>query len=414
MKAQQNRSRSGKIRFIAIGVILILLGGWYVFAHQNSPEQRPRFTFTQVDMGRLEVTVSSTGTLAAVETVEIGTQVSGTIDKLMVDYNDTVHKGDILAVLDQSLFRVAIQNAKAGLLKAQAELKQAEDEYRRNMPLYQKGYISEQEFLPFEVEVATLKASLLSAQANLQQAEINLKYTVISSPIDGTVIDRSVDAGQTVAASLSTPTLFLVAKDLSHMQIETNVDETDIGQIKQGQKVRFSVQSYFDRTFTGTVRQIRLQPETVDNVVTYTVIVEAANESRLLLPGMTATVDFIVHDIENALLVPVAALQFNPGSHGPDDIGATKENRKNETGESRLFCQDTTGRLRAISVDTGQSDGLVTVVSGENIAQGMRVAIGFEKNGEPSGKESGFSLSSLIGKGMGQGAGPGPGQGQRP
>jgi HlyD family secretion protein len=397
---KKNTLRSGKTGAMVLGVLSILFFGWYVLTHQKYPEQGTPVKFAQVRRGNFELTVASTGTMAAVETVEIGTQVSGTIDKLMVDYNDTVKEGDVLAVLDQALFKVAINKAKAGLLKARAELKQAEDEYKRNKPLYEKGYLSEQEFLPIETEVATLKASLLSAEATLQQAEIDLEHTVISSPIDGTVIDRSVDAGQTVAASLSTPTLFLVARDLSHMQIETNVDETDIGQIQKGQQVRFSVQSYPDQTFTGAVRQIRLQPETVDNVVTYTVIVEAANESGLLLPGMTATVDFVVHDAQNALLVPVAALQFNPG------MG------KGENDGSQLFCQDSEGRLRGVPVDVGQSDGLVTVVSGKDITQGMRVAIGFEKSGASDAEASGFSLSRLLGKGMGQG--PGPGQGPRP
>ena len=160
------------------------------------------------------------------------------------------------------------------------------------------------------------------------------------------------------------------------------------------------MQSYADQTFTGAVRQIRLQPETVDNVVTYTVIVEAANESGLLLPGMTATVDFIVHDVQNALLVPVAALQFNPG------MG------KSEKDGSQLFCQDNEGRLKGIPVDIGLSDGVVTVVSGKDVTEGMQVAIGFEKSGESDGETSGFSLSRLFSKGMGQG--PGPGQGPRP
>lgn len=397
---KKSKIRSGKTTVIVLGVLSILFFGWYVLAHQNSLERRAPIKFAQVNLGNFELTVASTGTMAAVETVEIGTQVSGTIDEILVDYNDTVKEDDVLAVLDQSLFKVAIKNAKAGLLKAQAELKQAEDEYKRNKPLYEKGYLSEQEFMPIETEVATLKASLLSAEATLQQAEIDLEHTVISSPIDGTVIDRSVDAGQTVAASLSTPTLFLVARDLSHMQIETNVDETDIGQIKKGQHVRFSVQSYSDRFFTGTVRQIRLQPETVDNVVTYTVIVEAANESGLLLPGMTATVDFIVHDTQNSLLVPVAALQFNPG------MG------RSDRDSSQLFCQDNQGRLKGVEVDIGLSDGLVTVVAGNEITEGMQVAIGFEKSKESDTENGGFSLSRLFGKSMGQG--PGPGQGPRP
>lgn len=395
-------SRTSKIAAMFIGAFSILLVGWLVLTQQKSPESKTPFQFTQVSRGNLEVIVSSTGTLAAVKTVEIGTQVSGTIDKLMVDYNDTVKKGDVLAVIDQSLFTVAIQGAKAGLLKAQAELKQSEAEYKRHKPLYEKGYISEQEFLLLETEVDTQKASLLTAKANLRQAEINLEHTVISSPIDGTVIDRSVDAGQTVAASLSTPTLFLIAKDLSLMQIETNVDETDIGQIQQGQSVRFTVQSSFDRTFTGSVQQIRLQPTTVDNVVTYTVIVEAPNESGLLLPGMTATVDFIVHDVKNALLVPVTALTFSP------DMAAGKESTNGETDHSQLFYPDDAGRLRAMTVDIGLSDGLVAAVTGKGLVEGMQVAIGFAKNSNASAQDSGFSLSRLIGQGMGPAQGPGP------
>ncbi len=403
MKTNQITSKSRKRGTIVIVVLSIMVFSWWAFAHQEQPEPKKVFQFAQVSQGTFEIIVSSTGTLAAVETVEIGTQVSGTIDKLMVDYNDTVKKGQVLAVLDQSLFNASVENVRAGVLKAQAELQQAEAEYKRNKPLHEKGYISEQEFLPIRTEVDTQKASLLSAKAGLRQAQINLEHTVISSPIDGTVIDRSIDAGQTVAASLSTPTLFLIAKDLSHMQIETNVDETDIGQIRKGQAVRFTVQSYLDQTFTGSVRQIRLQPETVDNVVTYTVIVEAENESGLLLPGMTATVDFVVHDVEKTLLVPVAALHFNP------DVGSGKMLSDDETSSSQVFCKDERGRLKAVTITTGQSNSLVTVVKGGDLTEGALVAIGFGQNTSKNEPDSGFSLFGLFGQSMGQGQGPGPG-----
>ena len=404
MKRNQSTSKLFKRGTIGIAVLFVMVFSWWFFTHKDQPEPRKDFQFAQVIRGDFEILVSSTGTLAAVETVEIGTQVSGTIDKLMVDYNDMVKKGQVLAVLDQSLFNASLDNARAGVLKAAAELQQAEAEYKRNKPLHEKGYISEQEFLPISTEVNTQKASLLSAQASLRQAQINLEHTVISSPIDGTIIDRSIDAGQTVAASLSTPTLFLIAQDLSHMQIETNVDETDIGQIRQGQAVRFTVQSYLDQTFTGSVRQIRLQPETVDNVVTYTVIVEAENESGLLLPGMTATVDFIVHDVENTLLVPVAALQFNP------DIGSgTMLNNDETSSRSQIFCKDERGRLKAVTITTGQSDSLVTVVKGGDLTEGAMVAVGFAQNTSKDEPDSGFSLFGLFGQGMGQSQGPGPG-----
>ncbi|BCR06305.1 RND transporter [Desulfuromonas versatilis] len=400
-------SRVSKAGVALIGALTLVILAWWAFAQQGPPGAPPLVKFAQVSRGDLEIIVSSTGTLAAVETVEIGTQVSGTIEKLLIDYNDQVKKGQVLAILDQALFNASVNNAKAAVLKARAEFTQAEAEFERNAPLFAKGYISEQEFLPISTAVDTTKAALQSAEANLQQARINLEHTVIRSPINGTVIDRSVDAGQTVAASLSTPTLFLIAEDLSRMQIETQVDETDIGQIRQGLPVRFTVQSYPEQIFVGTVRQIRLQPKTVDNVVTYTVIVEAGNESRRLMPGMTATVDFLVHQAKSALLVPVAALNFKPDSR----FDRASVNAK--AGASQVFCPEDGGRLRPVNITTGQSDGLVTEVTGGALEEGMRVAIGFQQKEDGSGPDRGFSLFGLVGQGQGSGPGPGPG-GPRP
>ncbi|GAB4340976.1 MAG: efflux RND transporter periplasmic adaptor subunit [Desulfobulbaceae bacterium] len=404
MITKRNNSRVIKIGVAFIGTLSLLFLAWWALA-LHSPTRPPRlFKFAQVNRGDLEIIVSSTGTLAAVETVEIGTQVSGTIEKLLVDYNDQVKNGQVLAVLDQDLFTASVSNAKAGVLKAQAEYKQAETEFERNAPLHKKGYISEQEFLPISTAVDTTKAALQSAEANLQQAQINLDHTVIRSPINGTIIDRSIDAGQTVAASLSTPTLFLIAEDLSRMQIETQVDETDIGQIRQGQQVRFMVQSYPEQMFTGSVRQIRLQPETVDNVVTYTVIVEASNEEGRLMPGMTATVDFIVHQAKDALLVPVTALSFKPDSR------FDSESVNSEAETSQVFCQENGGQLRAVKITTGQSNGLVTEVTEGALSEGMMIAIGVKQEEDGSDADSGFSLFGL----MRQGQGPRPGRGPRP
>lgn len=407
MIAKRKTSRTIKSVIVLIGVLSLTILVWWAWMHQESSRTKPSFKFAQVNRGKLEVLVTSTGTLAAVETVEIGTQVSGTIEQLLVDYNDQVKKGQVLARLDQSSFTASVNKAKADVLKAQAELKQAEDEFRRNAPLFDKGYISEQEFLPITTAVDTTKASLQSAEASLEQAQIDLEHTVIRSPIDGTVIDRSVDAGQTVAASLSTPTLFLIAEDLSRMQIETQVDETDIGQIRQGQSVRFTVQSYFDQNFIGSVRQIRLQPETVDNVVTYTVIVDATNESGRLMPGMTATVDFVVHQSENALLVPVAALNFTPDPNRDSNDG------------SQVFSQQADGHLQPIQISAGESDGLLTEITEGELAAGMQVAIGMKQEGEDA-EEKGFSLFNFMNQGQrgpsGGGGGPeqGSGGGPRP
>jgi HlyD family secretion protein len=403
MIAKRKTSRIIKSAIVLIGVLSLTILAWWAWTHQESSRIKPSFKFAQVSRGKLEVLVTSTGTLAAVETVEIGTQASGTIEQLLVDYNDQVKKDQVLALLDQSSFNASVNKAKADVLKAQAELKQAEDEFRRNAPLQEKGYISEQEFLPIRTAVDTTKASLQSAAASLEQAQINLEHTVIRSPIDGTVIDRSVDAGQTVAASLSTPTLFLIAEDLSRMQIETQVDETDIGQIRQGQSVRFTVQSYFDQDFTGSVRQIRLQPETVDNVVTYTVIVDANNESGQLMPGMTATVDFVVHQSENALLVPVAALNFTLDSNRDSNDG------------SQVFSRQADGHLQPIQITVGESDGLLTEIAEGELTAGIQVAIGMKQAGEDA-EEEGFSLFDFMNQGQGGpsggGGGPGDGPGQ--
>jgi len=400
MFANQKTSRVIKSAVVLIGALTLVTVAWWALAQQGPAGSRPSFKFAEVSRGTLEIIVSSTGTLAAVETVEIGTQASGTIDQLLIDYNDQVKKGEVLAVLDQSSFNASVNKAKAEVLKAQAELKQAADEFSRNVPLFDKGYISAQEFLPITTTVDTTKAALQSAEANLEQARINLEHTVIRSPINGTVIDRSVDAGQTVAASLSTPTLFLIAEDLAQMQIETQVDETDIGQIRQGQQVRFEVQSYPDSIFTGTVRQIRLQPSTVDNVVTYRVIVDASNESGKLMPGMTATVDFIVHQSENTLLVPVAALKFTPDA-----------NRGSNDGH-QIFSRQADGRLRTLQITAGESDGLLTEVAGEELTAGMQVAIGMKKEGEDVEEEA-FSLFGFMNQGRGGPTGGGGGPGQR-
>jgi HlyD family secretion protein len=198
------------------------------------------------------------------------------------------------------------------LMSAKAQYEQAQAEYDRNLPLAQKGYLSDEEFLPIRIAVQTKEATVKSAEAALDRATANLGYAVIRSPIDGTIIQRNIELGQTVAASLSAPTLFVVAENLSAMQILASVDENDISQIKDGQAVRFTVQAYPDDTFTGTVNQVRLQPQTVSNVVNYTVVITAPNEKELLLPGMTATVDFVIEQRKGVLLVPNTALKIAP------------------------------------------------------------------------------------------------------
>jgi len=391
--------KRGGFKLLPIVVVVLVLGviggGLFWWSGQD-PANAPtnRFRTVVVARGTLERTVSSTGTLAAVETVTVGTEVSGTVARVLVDYNSRVRKGTVLAILKPDLFNAAVADAEGAVRQAEATLTQAQRDLERNRPLYEKGYLAEQEFLPFQTARDKAAAALSSARAGLASARTNLENSVISSPIDGTVIQRSIDAGQTVAASLNTPTLFIIARDLARMQIEAAVDETDIGQIRDGQAVRFSVQSYPEQTFAGTVRQIRLQPTTVQNVVTYTVIVAADNDRGLLLPGMTATVDFIVERVEDALLVPNSALRFRPtppgGEAAPEKLPAA--GRKN--GGSRLFVLDAVGKLQRVAVRIGSSDGQQTVIRGDELKVGDKVVTGVAVS---SGKSKGsFSLFGAM------------------
>lgn len=366
----------GKYLLMACGAIFLLQQALALTSTwRSSAGDQPRYLFAKVTQGTLETLVSSTGTLAALETVEVGTQVSGTIARIDVDYNDRVRKGQVLAMLDQALFDAQVREAAANVDRARATLAQAEDEYRRNRPLFEKGFLSAQEFLPVTTGVDTARASLAAAEASLARARTNLAYTVIRSPIDGTVIKRSVEAGQTVAASLNTPTLFLIARDLAHMQIEADVDESDIGQIRQGQQVRFTVQSYPGEIFRGTVSQIRLQPRTISNVVNYTVLIDARNEAGVLLPGMTATIDFVISRVEEALLVPNAALRFQP-PEGYADAGPAAAAGNDSDG--RIFTLGAGGRLQPLAVSRGETDGIRTVVSGTGLHAGLEVISGLQ------------------------------------
>jgi HlyD family secretion protein len=247
-----------------------------------------------------------------VPTVSVGTQVSGKVVEILVDFNDRVKKGQLIARIDPTLTEQAVRDAQAGLERNQAELEQSDQEFRRNEQLFQRKVLTEIEFNNAKYALAVARANVKSAQVALDRARQNLSYTQIYAPIDGIVVERTVELGQTVVASMSTPQLFLIANDLSQMQILASVDESDIGSIKEDQSVRFSVQAYPNQHFEGGVKQVRLQSKTTENVVNYTVVVRVANTSGRLLPGMTATLEFLTGQASDALLVPNAALRFRP------------------------------------------------------------------------------------------------------
>ncbi len=385
-------------------VVLIVLGLGFLLRNSHGSAN---FQFVAVERGDIENSISSTGTLEAKGTVEVGTQVSGSIDRVFVDFNDKVKKNQILAVLDTTLLSVAVRDAKASLLRAQAELDLARTKYEDAQQLYDAGYISELDFNTANTEYESARASLLSAQASLDRAEVNLKHAVIRSPISGTVIDRVVESGQTVAASLSTPTLFLIAEDLAQMEIHAYVDESDIGQIKEGQNVRFTVEAYPDDEFSGTVREIRLQPEVIQNVVNYTVVIDAQNKDGLLLPGMTATVDFLVEQCKDVLMISNTALRFQPTTEmlvefrramqeksvaGPDSmrqhvhsepVSDSEVQREQSEDAAVLWFFNEENKLSMIRIRIGITDGKNTeIVDGSGITEGMQFISGIAKSGE--------------------------------
>lgn len=270
------------------------------------------YSYTELTRGDIESAVSSTGTLEAINTIQVGTQISGTIEKIYVDYNDNVVAGQLLARIDTRLLEASVANASANVGVLTARLRQAEEEYRRNSVLYDRNVITEKEFRDSEHMFRQTLSNEKAARASLRSAEVNLGYAYIRSPIAGTVTERGVEEGQTVAASFATPTLFVIAEDLTNMQILADVDESDIGYIIEGMKVRFTVQSYPEKRFEGTVSQIRLQPVRINNVVNYKVVVQVRNEEGLLLPGMTASLDFISAEAPGVLLLNNSALRFRP------------------------------------------------------------------------------------------------------
>jgi HlyD family secretion protein len=396
---------SKKKWFIGITAVVVIAALVWFFT-RNGKEIQGKYTMVKIDRGDLEAVVSSTGTLGAVTTVQVGTQVSGRIAKIYADFNQMVKKGQLLAMLDTSSLLMAVSEAESSYEKARAQLKQNKQDLDRMQYLFKENIKTKNDLEQAQVNYELGQATLKSAQSGLERSRINLSYASIYAPIDGIVIARNIDVGQTVAASFSSPTLFLIANDLSKMQILANVDESDIGQIKEGQEVRFTVQAQTDKKFSGTVSQIRLEPVTIQNVVNYTVVINVANEEGQLLPGMTATIDFLVGQAKNVLRVANAALRLkpsqemvqelmkqfqarfgsaagrNPGAmpagagpaNGSGFMGAgANGTRKRPKDVGMLWILDGDGKPKPIRVKTGISDGQMTEVRATDISEGMEV-----------------------------------------
>lgn len=431
-----------KTRISILVTLIVVIGGGLWFYKRADASDKPSFRYGSVERTDIESTVTATGALNAVRTVQVGTQVSGQISAIYVDFNDRVKKGQLIARIDPVLQQQAVAEAAASLERSQAQFQQAKADYERNKELFDAKIVTASEFSAIQASYAVARTNVTSAEISLNRAKQNLAYTDIYAPIDGVVVSRDVDVGQTVAASMSTPQLFLIANDLSQMQILASVDESDIGRIHEGQDVSFTVSSYQNQTFKGKVEQVRLQSKATDNVVNYTVVVTVQNPDGRLMPGMTATVRFVTNVASDVLAVPNTALRFEPtaeqlanaapfpgrdsasrgASRGADSAGgrpAAGGPQGSQGGQPRMMggpggfpggpggfngmrrpaaARDSMGvvwtlkggQLTPIRVRTGLSDGQRTEVMSPSLESGMQVIIGTQVAGAASGASNPF------------------------
>jgi HlyD family secretion protein len=366
-------------------------------------EPTVQYRTAEVRRGDLSVEVTATGSISPRTTVQVGTQVSGTVAKLFADFNQQVKKGQVIAQLETTQLSAAVEDARANVMKASAQATLSVQTCKRTRALYAKGLVAASDLDQAVADSLSSAASLNSAQAQLDRAKINLTYATIVSPINGTVINRAVDVGQTVAASFNTPTLFTIADDLTRMQVQAGIDEADIGEIKEGQKATFTVDAYPDRTFAGVVSTIRLQPTVTQNVVTYTVIIDVQNEDKTLLPGMTANITIAVRSADSVLIVPSSALKFMPpaapgkgkGEAAPavrsgqaraggratgNDTSGQKNGMRPKDGGRVFVLAD--NKLRRVRVTLGLTNGENTAVTGD-LAPGTLVVVGTLTSNKP-------------------------------
>ncbi|MDD5087288.1 MAG: efflux RND transporter periplasmic adaptor subunit [bacterium] len=362
------------------------LSVWILGGCGKSPEKSP-YRWGVADRGDVETIVTATGTADAVTMVEVGSQVSAIIKEIFVDFNSPVKKGQVIARLDPTFLQAAVSENEAALAKAEATLAQANRDLERITDLFGKSLAAQVDYDNALTAVDVAKASVQQARAALERARVNLAYSVITSPIDGVVVSRSVDVGQTVAASLSAPTLFTIAQDLRQMQIETNIDEADIGGLREGMAAEFTVDSYPDERFRGTIRQIRYAATVDQNVVTYPVIIDVDNPDLKLRPGMTANVTIVTASSKNVLRVPATALRFRPASAS----GAKKAEGKRPAGDARdstgvkgevqappstIFMKAAGGGLEPRTAQIGLNNGTYAEVLTGEIREGDSLAVG--------------------------------------
>lgn len=370
-----------KLLVIAAMLLLAAVAIWYWGTKPESKQER--YKTQMADRGDIVQSISANGTLNPVELVNVGTQVSGTVFKWYADFNDLVKVGQVLAELDPALFRAQLQQSEANVMNARALLKLAENKMARNLALKEQGFISSDALNVLEQQLDAARAQLALSTAQLARDRTNLHYSVIKSPISGVVVARNVEIGQTVAASFQTPVLFQIAKDLRQMQIDTNVAEADIGQLRLGQQANFTVDAFHEREFTGTVKQVRLNPTIQQNVVTYNVVVVVVNDDGVLLPGMTANVRFAVNQKDAVLRVPNAALRYKPIDVDSDAAPPR------QPGKPILYRLEN-GKPVPVSIRTGIADGSFTEIIEGGVKEGDKLVVRETGNKDKSG--SNFKL----------------------
>lgn len=356
---------------IIAAILLIIIGVFWVKGCKKG--KAAAYRIENPKRARIVQTVEASGTINPVTQTSVGTQISGRVEQIFVDYNSQIKKGQLLAVIDPSTYKSNVVQQEANLQKLESVYKNAKRNYERYKKLYSQDLVAKSELDNAEMDYMSANAQVVQGRASLDKAKIDLSYTNVVSPVDGIVISKEVELGQTVAASYQTPTLFLVAEDLTKMQIEVNISEADISKIKEGQKVNFNIDAYSDKNFQGFVSQVRNAATTISNVVTYTVVVSVDNSDMLLKPGMTANVAIITAEANDALSVPNQALRFVP----PDNAkiaGSKDVQRKNFKGQG-LWRQNKDGSIFITEVKTGITDGNRTEIISDEITENTPVIV---------------------------------------
>ena len=365
-------------------VIIVIVGAFFFFR----PGDKKEFMYETVELKRESInnTVTATGTIEPITKVDVGTQVSGTISHIYVDYNSEVKKGQLLAELDRKLLDAELKSEMANLKSSKSEYEYQEKNFKRLSMLHEKKLISDTEYEEAVYQYEKAQQAYEKAQATLVRAQSNLDYATIYSPIDGVVLSREVEEGQTVAASFETPTMFTIANDLRKMQVIANVDEADIGQVIEGQRVTFTVDAFPDDTFDGNVTQVRLNPTTESNVVTYEVVIAAPNPELKLKPGLTANITVYTMEKNNILLAPLKAFRFTPTTNDPEAPQLPEAGK----GEKIVWMQTAEGIIPKV-IKTGVSDGIYSEVK-EGLQEGAKIIVGVQRRQNnavaPNGNES--------------------------